>query len=297
MVHLSPFALGATLYLPAVHKDLHQVVLNSKIPGLRSMVICLEDAVRESDVEHALICLEGLLKEMEKRNAQLSRRPILFVRPRTYKMAADLSKWPLIKHIDGFVIPKLSLENVTLWREALSLEQLSVMPTLESVEIFDPIYANALVDSLERNFKGKILAVRIGGNDLLGGLGLRRPEHTTIYDTPMRFLISMLCGMLVPRGFYLTAPVFENIENLELLKREICLDLNHGFVGKTAIHPDQIELINRSFSVKKGDLESASAIVSTEAPAVFKYQGIMTERATHLKWAQKIIEWSRWNFN
>lgn len=297
MTHLSPFALGATLYLPAIHKDLHQVVMANKISGLRSLVICLEDAVKESDVQYALVCLHNLLKEMEKRGTQVRNRPMLFVRPRTYEMAADLSSWALIEHIDGFVIPKLSLENMTYWRNSLSHEQLTLMPTLESVEIFDPTYALELANTLQKNFNDKILAIRIGGNDLLGGLGLRRPENTTIYDTPMRFLISMLCGILSPRGFYLTAPVFENIQNLDLLKQEISLDLNHGLVGKTAIHPDQIDLINRSFSVKKDDLESASAIVATEAPAVFKYKGIMSEPATHMKWALKTIEWSRWSLN
>lgn len=44
---ISPFMLGATLYMPATRTDLAEVILFGKIPELRSMVICLKDAVSE----------------------------------------------------------------------------------------------------------------------------------------------------------------------------------------------------------------------------------------------------------
>ena len=42
---LSPWNLGATLYMPATRYDIEGAILDGKIPGLRSLVICLEDAV------------------------------------------------------------------------------------------------------------------------------------------------------------------------------------------------------------------------------------------------------------
>ena len=59
MSTISPYALGATLYMPATRHDLADVVLNGKIPGLRSLVICLEDAVSDSDVEGVLKTLKS----------------------------------------------------------------------------------------------------------------------------------------------------------------------------------------------------------------------------------------------
>ena len=50
----TPWDLGATLYMPATRSDLVEVVLDGKIPGLRSLVVCLEDAVSEHDVPLAL---------------------------------------------------------------------------------------------------------------------------------------------------------------------------------------------------------------------------------------------------
>lgn len=46
----TPWELGATLYMPATRKDIAEVVLEGKIPGLRSLVVCLEDAVSEHDI-------------------------------------------------------------------------------------------------------------------------------------------------------------------------------------------------------------------------------------------------------
>ncbi|WP_159335444.1 HpcH/HpaI aldolase/citrate lyase family protein, partial [Klebsiella pneumoniae] len=34
----NPWELGATLYMPATRKDIAEVVLEGKIPGLRSLV-------------------------------------------------------------------------------------------------------------------------------------------------------------------------------------------------------------------------------------------------------------------
>lgn len=51
---LSPRNLGATLYMPATREDIADAVLHGKIPGLRSLVICTEDAVSEADIPIAL---------------------------------------------------------------------------------------------------------------------------------------------------------------------------------------------------------------------------------------------------
>ena len=50
----NPWELGATLYMPATRKDIAEVVLEGKIPGLRSLVVCPEDAVSEHDIPFAI---------------------------------------------------------------------------------------------------------------------------------------------------------------------------------------------------------------------------------------------------
>lgn len=294
MIRHSAYALGATLYMPATRSDILDVVFGEKIQGLRSLVVCLEDAVAETDVQQALINLKNLLLGIEARGGRLSGGPILFVRPRDAEMAAVLNEWSLMRHVDGFVVPKLRLSNIRQWQQAVTRNELALMPTLETPEVFDPGAMVELRDAMLEQLPGRIIALRIGGNDLMGCLGLRRNPAMTLYSTPMSYVIPMLCGVMGAAGFALTAPVFEQLNTPHLLEQELALDMAHGLVGKTAIHPSQISVIHKALQVTLEDLNSARQILSESAPAVFKFNDAMCEPATHYKWAQTVIERAHW---
>lgn len=284
---LSPYALGATLYMPATRTDLWSVVSGQKIIGLKSLVICLEDAVSEHDVGLGIQNLQHLIHQLatEEREAHA---PLIFVRPRHMRMAAQLSEWPLIHQIDGMVLPKFDMNSARDWRKAVASE-LMVMPTLETVMTFDQSAMRELRELLLES-AWEVLALRIGGNDLLACLGLRRPAQSTIYQTPLGSLIGQLVSTFSPHGFSLTAPVCEYFQNPKLLKKELSLDLTHGLVGKTVIHPKQINVVHSALKVSASDYLAAQSILAPDAPAVFKHEGAMLEPATHKAWALKICE-------
>ncbi|NLW05656.1 MAG: HpcH/HpaI aldolase/citrate lyase family protein [Pseudomonadaceae bacterium] len=294
MSYPSPYSLGATLYMPALRSDILDTVFRKKLPQLRSLVVCLEDAIAEPDVPLALQKLDLLLTNIEQAGGRLAKGPLLFVRPRNAEMAAALNDWPLIKHIDGFVLPKLGLSNLPIWSAAVTNPNLLLMPTLETAEVFNPSAMVELGLALKSTFEKRVLALRIGGNDLLGCLGLRRNPKTTLYDTPMGYAIPMLVSIMGVQGFALTAPVFEQLATPELLEAELELDIAHGLVGKTAIHPSQINIIQHSLRVSLDDLNSANILLSDSPPAVFKHNGAMCEPATHLKWAFNILQRAKW---
>lgn len=295
MKRISPFALGATLYMPATRPDITDVVMGRKLPELRSVVICLEDAVAESDIVYALQDLRNVLQRVGQLNGRPENGPLVFVRPRDAAMAAVLNDWPEIRWIDGFVVPKLTLSNMSDWQRAVTNPALALMPTLETKEVYSPNAMAELGEALKLELGERIIALRIGGNDLMGCLGLRRNPATTLYQTPMGYVIPMLAGILGAQGFSLTAPVFEQISTPELLRDELSLDIAHGLVGKTAIHPSQIRVIQEGFRVSIDDLNCAKLIVNDTAPAVFKHGDAMCEPATHYHWASKIIERAQWH--
>lgn len=295
MAKFSPFALGATLYMPATRSDILEVVLGEKLPELRSLVVCLEDAVAESDVQLALGNLQALLLRIEAGGGRGGRGPMLFVRPRDSAMAAVLNDWLLIRHVDGFVVPKISLGNLRDWQGAVTNPELALMPTLETAEVYNPSAMADLGAALHASLNERIIALRIGGNDLMGCLGLRRSPTMTIYNSPMSYVIPMLCGVMGAAGFALTAPVCEQLAAPQLLEQELCLDIAHGLVGKTAIHPSQIAAIHKALRVSIDDLNSARQIVHEAAPAVFRFNDAMCEPATHYKWAQNILERAKWH--
>ena len=290
MKRISPYALGATLYMPATRADILEVVLGQKMPELRSIVICLEDAVAFVDVSSALQNLRDLLKRIQSNGGRPGSGPLVFVRPRDVEMAAVLNDWPLMSLIDGFVVPKLTLACLSDWNRAVSDRRLALMPTLETKDVYSPSAMVELGDAMKEMLGDQILALRIGGNDLMGCLGLRRNPATTLYSTPMGYVIPMLSGILGSQGFALTAPVFEQLSTPVLLAEELSLDISHGLVGKTAIHPTQIAMIQDALRVSLEDLNCAQLILSDAAPAVFRHNDAMCEPATHFNWAKKIVE-------
>ncbi|WP_110947026.1 HpcH/HpaI aldolase/citrate lyase family protein [Pseudomonas bohemica] len=295
MTRTSPYALGATLYMPATRPDILDVIRGEKLPGLRSMVVCLEDAVAATDVDPALQHLRGVLRSVVADNEARGSGPLVFVRPRDSQMAAKLNDWSETSAINGFVVPKFTLASLGQWALAASNPELLLMPTLETADVYSP---QAMVDlgaAMRAEFGDRILALRIGGNDLMGCLGLRRNPAATLYKTPMGYVIPMLAGVLGAQGFAMTAPVFEQLATPELLSEELNLDISHGLVGKTAIHPSQITQIHDAFRVSIEDLNCAKLIVNDSAPAVFKHNDAMVEPATHYNWAVKIIERAKWH--
>lgn len=287
---LSAWQLGATLYTPATYdkSELLRLMMGKKNPSLRSLVICLEDAVSDQDVEVALQQLKETLDELRDVPAD-SARPLLFVRPRHALMARTIRETMAIDQIDGLVLPKFTEETLGSWWPAIQNTSLYIMPTLETFDVYDVNKMHSLAAALNQHpIKNHILALRIGGNDLMSVLSLRRSPRLTLYDGPLGYVIKMLVSVFSPLGFSLTAPVCEHIDNLDILAREVELDVAHGLIGKTAIHPSQIELIHNAFKVTQSEYTDATSINKTDK-AVYKSQGAMCEPATHRKWACSII--------
>lgn len=87
----------------------------------------------------------------------------------------------------------------------------------------------------------------------------------------MGYVIKMLVSVFGPRDFALTAPVCEHIDDHAVMARELALDMAHGLVGKTAIHPGQIEVIQNALMVTQGEHSDALRILNSTR-AVFKSQ-------------------------
>lgn len=285
---ISAYQLGATLYVPATRNDLADILSQQKYPDLRSVVICLEDSVPSHQISQAL---KNLQHFCANRDQQRSALPLIFIRPRHIEMASYLINHFDLGYATGFVVPKFDLQTAPQWQNILENTNLQIMPTLETAACFEPDKMNKLATSLLSSsyFAQSIIALRVGGNDLLRILGLRRPKTGTLYDTPLGYVMKMLTCQFRPHGFSLTAPVCELINQPDILQTELVQDIQHGFVGKTAIHPSQIALIHDAYQVDPILYHEAEQILKSQQ-AVFKLNGAMCEPATHMAWAQQIIQ-------
>lgn len=120
--------------MPATREDIADAVLHGKIPGLRSLVICLEDAVSEADIPVALKNLEHLLHELSNSMSSLGKNdwPLVFIRPRHAEMGRWLKAHYDLSAVDGFVLPKFTLSSLAEWWDIMVGTHLCMMPTLET---------------------------------------------------------------------------------------------------------------------------------------------------------------------
>lgn len=276
--------LGATLYVPAINGAARAMAYGS-IPDLRSMVVCLEDAIRDDQVPQAVEGLANLLTDISDKPSDL----MVYVRPRNLRMLTQLLQLPNINVVTGFVLPKVTTQTLPVWLNALMHSEYRIMPTIEGEEAFDRSALARLCDQLQP-YSERVSAVRIGGNDILALLGIRRSRYRTAYDGPLGNVIRDISGTFIPNGFSVAAPVFEHFSAPDILRAEVEQDLEHGLLTKTAIHPDQISVIHSVYRPEIHEMNEARAILSQEAPAVFGRNGSMCEPATHAPWAGMIIK-------
>ncbi|PZT93999.1 HpcH/HpaI aldolase/citrate lyase family protein [Sphingomonas sp.] len=279
--------LGATLYVPALSPKLEDCVAGVD-PNVRSIIVCLEDSIRDDEVDEAERRLARMLPTWENRSSG----PMVCVRPRDVQMLERILKIPEIGCITAFVLPKVTVENLSGWLRVMSDTDHSFMPTIEGMEAFDLAALSRMRDSLSAHVE-RVMAIRIGGNDILNLLGVRRSRTRTAYEGPLGAAIRLIASVFLPSGMDVAAPVFEHFAACEVLIAEMELDIEHGLLTKTAIHPVQLAIMHEAYRPMAIEVSEARAILAQGAAGVFGLHGSMCEPATHRRWAESIIERAR----
>ena len=275
---MNAIALGATLYIPVLRPNLIEICLGSN-PELRSIVVCLEDSIREDEIEVARARFSSFLLALNS----ITPRVVIYVRPRDVTMLDWMIAQPGINAVHGFVLPKVDSSNIDHWLSVMVNSDRAFMPTIEGAESFGRAALDRLCKQL-LPFRDRATAIRIGGNDILNILGVRRSKHRTAYDGPLGAVIREMAAIFIPAGFSVAAPVFEHYDSPEVLREEVERDIEHGLLTKTAIHPCQIGVIQACYQPTSLELFEAQAILKADARAVFGSQGSMCEPATHRRW-------------
>ncbi|MNO38106.1 hypothetical protein D3C76_282010 [compost metagenome] len=231
---LLAYAVGAALYMPATRPSVAEDILKLKASGLVTVIMDLEDAIgdgevdfaEESIVRHLAFLSAYADNEPDSRNSL----PLLFIRVRNPEQLQQLifRLGTLITMLTGFVFPKFTLENGVEYFEAIadynssrsySAPVLYGMPILESASV---IYRESRLDTLLgiRDLLGEyreyVLNVRIGATDFSSLFGLRRSPDISIYDlTPIRDCISDIINVFgrVDEGYVISGPVWEYFAN------------------------------------------------------------------------------------
>lgn len=246
------YCLGATLYMPATKKFFEPLV-NKKMPGLTSFVMCFEDAIAPEQLpeaqENVLDFLEKLTKHIDSGEMTLKDMPLLFFRVRSPKQFRDFSKKlkpEYLKLVTGFVFPKFSSVNGHDFLSCLKDvnnefgEILYGMPILESQRIAfkeTRTYELTALKNLLKPYRNLILNIRVGATDFSSNFGVRRGIDYSIYDIlPVRDCLSDILNFLSREedDYVISGPVWEyfladkNISVSSLMDKNIHKSLIRG---------------------------------------------------------------------
>lgn len=258
--NLLQYALGATLYMPAIRQDISDLMMGTKYKELCSMVLCLEDAIGDHEVplaeEIIVDQIKSVHKALETKSIDLEELPLIFVRVRSVKQMELLAEnlGESIDMLTGFVFPKFSVDNAEAYLDALKEISkatntiLYAMPILETADIlYNEIREKNLLalQRLFEQYEDMILNIRIGATDLCGLYGIRRNCNTTIYDISIiRDFISDIINFF-GRDFVISGPVWEYFEtSSRILKPELRQSPFREILGEQGLKV-RTELLNK----------------------------------------------------
>ncbi|KJU82477.1 ATP/GTP-binding protein [Candidatus Magnetobacterium bavaricum] len=288
--HMHYLRLGASLYVPATHPDIAEVAMAQKYPQLRSVIFDTEDSVAADSLQFAY---ENLQRMLHRLGDCQRRVPLIFIRVRNEFELSRVLDLKDIEFIDGLVLPKFCRSNMERYM-MIDIGDKFYMPVLER-DVFTTEALHHIRDFL-LSYKDKILSLRIGANDMLSSMGMRRDPTMTIYDIRVIDLaIANIVLTFKPCGFNITGPVWESFSqnSKSYLQQEVALDLANGLFGKTVIHPWQVDIVEEVYKVDRREYAVALKILDPDSPPVFKMFDRFHEKATHSNWARTIIERAR----
>jgi hypothetical protein len=104
-----PYALGALLYMPASEPKILNSFQAKTVPFLVSAAICLEDAVRDSDVLGAEENLNVILEKFAQKKLRGETLPFIFIRVRNFEQLRKITQNTVfLSTLTGFILPKFS---------------------------------------------------------------------------------------------------------------------------------------------------------------------------------------------
>jgi len=277
------YELGATLYIPIMHKNLELILSRDKYPYLKSVVICLEDSTASCDMVEGMKRLKRILKSFKRSDLKL------FIRPRDIDNLLEILKFKRIEQVDGFALAKFDTSNVANYLSIfIQKNKFYIMPILETKDVFSSLKLHDILKELEP-FRDRVLVVRVGGEDILSMLGMMRDCSKSIYEImPLYIILSTIINIFKPNGFNVSSAVSACFADYDTLKRELCSDKEHQLFNKTCIHPQQVEIIQNSYRVSSDEYSIANRLLNKNE-AIFSQNGRMYEKTTHSNWAKSII--------
>lgn len=256
------------LYVPG---DQTNMLARSTERGADGIIVDLEDAVSLSSKGEARSNVQSWFADLHAGVSAWVR-----VNSEPGLLADDLSVIAGLDNLRGVLVPKAELDLVS----SIDVpEHVSLIPLIET-----PTGALQLEDITDMP---GVARLGLGASDLVAALDID-PESALSALQPLMLqmvVVSAAAGIDPPLAP--TATDYRDLLSFEQSTRHL---KKHGFGGRTAIHPAQVEVINRVFTPTAEEVAAAQRLLDSKAPAIqIADDGSMVDAAV-LRGARRVIE-------
>ncbi|WP_330303880.1 MULTISPECIES: CoA ester lyase [unclassified Streptomyces] len=236
------------LYAPGDRPD---VVAKALVSGADVVLVDLEDAVAPDRKEYARAATADLLTEPTPVPV------IVRVNALDGPLAdADLKALSPLPGLSGLRLPKVtSPDDVVRVAEGATPAEGGAIPLYALLETALGVEQAFAIASAHRALRG----VSLGEADLRADLGVR--EDAGLDWSRARVIVAARAAGLPPP----VQSVYPDIRDVEGLAASCAHGRTLGFLGRAAIHPRQLPIIERAYLPTPAEIDSAEAIVKAAA--------------------------------
>ncbi len=284
--------MRSLLFVPG---DSERKLTRALTSGADLLLVDLEDSVAIGNKQEARRNTTEFLKE----NIGNSDSPAIYVRVNSFdsELLEDDLDAVMAGKPDGILLPKAEHgKDVTHLHVQLSVYE-AENGIDEGTTGIAAIITETATATLNAGTYGecsrRLTVLTWGAEDLSADLGvLEKRNEDGSYRDVFKHARTMTLLSAISSGVAPIDTVFTDFCDLDGLRRECEEAVNDGFVGKMAIHPAQVAVINEVFTPSKAAITRAKAIVdvfeNSGNPGVTSLNGEMLDRP-HLRRAQALL--------
>jgi len=262
-----------------------------KAKSLPADIVCfdLEDSVPDKEKKKARVLIKNTLKQRSKYS------PDVFVRtnsPESGLVEADL-KEIIQKGIDGIVIPKVNSakelkkieKTISSLEKKRKIKGIRLMPSIESA--LGVMNCYEIASSSKR-----IVALVFGIFDLLNDMGIEYTKGNPPGAKYSRYKVPVAAAA---GGVVAIDGIWQDLKDKNGFTKDCDVGRSLGYVGKSVIHPDQIQTVHKIFHPNKAEIEWAKKVCSVYEELTKKGKGATVVEGkmideVHYKRAKALLE-------
>jgi len=263
----------------------------AKAKSLAADIVCfdLEDSVPDKEKKKARALIKNTLKQRNKYS------PDVFVRtnsPESGLVTADL-KEIVQKGIDGIVIPKVNSvkelkqieKTISALEKKRKIKGIRLMPSIESA--LGVMNCYEIASSSKR-----IVALVFGIFDLLNDMGIEYTKGNPPGAKYSRYKVPVAAAAV---GVVAIDGIWQDLKDKNGFTKDCEVGRSLGYVGKSVIHPDQIQTVHKIFHPNKAEIEWAKKVCSVYEELTKKGKGATVVEGkmideVHYKRAKALLE-------